>query len=283
MKIKFIRRTSIFFLLSAMLLSCKKDASINEDTTMLDAESTALISNDDNAAENAFYDMKVAADSAGTEAKSKLKSLIKDSCVAVIVTSYDVATKTGKVELDFGTTNCPCNDGKLRRGKIEVEYKGDKKLVESQVIYTPNQYFVNDYGVAGKKTVTYSAPYTWTIKVENGVVTKPDGKTITWSSDRVRTMVSGTSTPLDPKDDSFEVTGTSSGKNSAGNDYSFETLSPLLFSYGCDYISSGKLKIKRSGKKDAIIDYGNGTCDNKGTISVETWTKDITLKGKFAK
>ena len=282
MTIKFIRRTSIFFLLSAMLLSCKKDASINEDTTMLDAESTALISNDDNAAENAFYDMKVAADSAGTEAKSKLKSFTKDSCVAVNVISYNAATKIGKVELDFGTTNCPCNDGKLRRGKIEVEYKGDKKVVGTQVIYTPNQYFVNDFGVAGKKTVTYSAPYTWTIKVENGVVTKPDGKTITWSSDRVRTMVAGKG-DLDPTNDAYEVSGTSSGKNSAGNDYSYETLSPLLFSYGCDYISSGKLKIKRSGKKDAIIDYGNGTCDNKGTITVETWSKEIILKGKFAK
>lgn len=282
MKIKFIRRTSIFFLLSAMLVSCKKDASINEDTTMLDAEATTLISSDDNAAETAFYDMKVAADSAGTQAKTKLKSLIKDSCVGVKIISYDATTKIGKVELDFGTTNCLCNDGKQRRGKIEVEYKGDKKVVGTQVIYTPNQYFVNDFGVAGKKTVTYSAPYTWIIKVENGVVTKPDGKTITWSSDRVRTMVAGTSTPL-PNDDSYEVSGTSSGKNSAGNDYSYETLSPLLFSFGCDYISSGKLKIKRSGKKDAIIDYGNGTCDNKGTIIVETWTKDITLKGKLAK
>jgi hypothetical protein len=282
MKIKFIRVTSTFFLLSAMLVSCKKDASINEDTTMLDAEATTLISTDDNAAENAFYDMKVAADSAGTEAKTKLKSLTKDSCVAVKVISYDAATKTGKVELDFGTTNCPCKDGKQRRGKIEVEYKGDKKVLGTQVIYTPNQYFVNDFGVAGKKTVTYSAPYTWTIKVENGVVTKPDGKTITWSSNRVRTMVSGTSTP-EPNDDTYEVSGTSSGKNSAGNDYSYETLSPLLFSYGCDYISSGKLKIKRSGKKDAIIDYGNGTCDNKGTITVETWSKEITLKGKLAK
>jgi hypothetical protein len=245
-------------------------------------DDTSTITNDDNAAENAFYDMKVAADSAGTEAKTKLKSLTKDSCVAVEVISYDAATKTGKVELDFGTTNCPCKDGKQRRGKIEVEYKGDKKVVGTQVIYTPNQYFVNDFGVAGKKTVTYSAPYTWTIKVENGVVTKPDGKTITWSSNRVRTMVSGTSTP-EPNDDAYEVSGTSSGKNSAGNDYSFETETPLLFSYGCQYITSGKLKIKRSGKKDAVVDYGDGTCDDKGTVTVGTWTKDITLKGKLAK
>jgi hypothetical protein len=46
----------------------------------------------------------------------------------------------------------------------------------------------------------------------------------------------------------------------------------------CDYIKSGKLRIKRSGKKDATVDYGDGTCDDKGTLSVGSWTKDITVK-----
>jgi hypothetical protein len=264
--------------LCALVVSCNRQT-VTDDT--------ATITNDDSAAENAFYDMKVASDAAGTEATSSEKSIEKgfkkDSCVTVKLIDFDTLTKTGKIQLDFGSTNCTCQDGKQRRGKIEVEYKGEKNLVGTEVIYTADQYFVNDYGVSGKKSVKYSAPYTWTIKVENGVVTKPDGKIVTWSSDRVRKMVAGTSTLLDPTDDSYEVTGTSSGKNSAGNDYSFETETPLLFSYGCQYISSGKLKIKRSGKKDAVVDYGDGTCDDKGTVTVGTWTKDITLKAKLAK
>lgn len=249
-------------------------------------DDTAGITNDDNSAENAFYDLKAAGDAAGTQETSKLKSFekgLKDSCVTVKFINFDTISKSGKLQLDFGSTNCPCEDGKNRRGKIEIEYKPAQGIIGSEVIYTPDQYFVNDYGVSGKKSVKITAPYTWTIKVENGVVTKPDGKTVTWSSDRVRKMVSGMNTPLNFTDDSFEVTGTSSGKNSAGNDYSFETETPLSFSYGCQYISSGKLKIKRSGKKDAVVDYGDGTCDDKGTVTVGTWTKDITLKGKLAK
>jgi hypothetical protein len=248
-------------------------------------DDTAIITNDDNSAENAFYDLKAAGDAAGTQETSKLKSFekgLKDSCITVKVIDFDSISKKGKVELDFGSTNCTCKDGKQRRGKIEVEYKPANTLIGSEVVYTPNQYFVNDYGISGKKSVKIVAPYSWRIHVENGVVTRPDGKTITWSSDRVRTMVAGKG-DLDPTNDSFEVTGTSSGKNSAGNDYSFETETPLLFSYGCQYISSGKLKIKRSGKKDAVVDYGDGTCDDKGTVTVGTWTKDITLKGKLAK
>jgi hypothetical protein len=260
------------------LFSCNRQ-SVTDDT--------ASITNDDNSAENAFYDLKVAGDAAGTDATSTQKSiekgLKKDSCVTVKFINFDTISKSGKLQLDFGSSNCPCEDGKNRKGKIEVEYKPVKGIIGSEVIYTPDQYFVNDFGVSGKKSVKITAPYTWTIKVENGVVTKPDGKTVTWSSDRVRKMVSGMNTPLNFTDDSFEVTGTSSGKNSAGNDYSFETETPLLFSYGCQYISSGKLKIKRSGKKDAVVDYGDGTCDDKGTVTVGTWTKDITLKGKLAK
>ena len=43
-------------------------------------------------------------------------------------------------------------------------------------------------------------------------------------------------------------------------------------------IKKGKLKITRTGKKDAIIDYGDGACDNKAILTVGTWTKEILVK-----
>ena len=68
------------------------------------------------------------------------------------------------------------------------------------------------------------------------------------------------------------------GTNSSGKTYSFATQTPLLKSIGCQWIKSGKLSIKREGKKDALIDYGTGTCDDKATLNVGTWTKEITAK-----
>lgn len=262
----------------ALIASTILVVSCNKKTETTDVSG---IANDDNIAENAFYDMKTASDNAGTDKSSptlkSLEKVIKDSCVKVEYVNYNPDTKTGILNLNFGETNCTCKDGKKRRGTIQVEYKGTDKLVGSQVVYIADKYFVNDYGLTGKKTVTYSDTFKFTIKVEDGVVTKPDGSKITWKSDRTRTMTTGKNTP-NWLDDTYEITGTSSGVNAAGNAYSFETETPLVKSMNCDYIKAGKLKIQRSGKKDAVVDYGDGTCDDKGTLSVGTWTRDITVK-----
>jgi hypothetical protein len=260
----------------ALAVSCTK-----KDTEATDVSS---IANDDNSAENAFYDLKNVGDAAGTEASTKsLEKKWNDSCLTVSVISYDKTTKSGKVLLDFGTENCSCNDGKNRRGKIEVEYIGGNKLKGASVIYKTgldgiSSYYVNDYKVEGLKTVTYTDSLAFSIKVVGGKVTKPDGSSISWTSDRTRKMVDGYLTPFDFSDDVYEITGTSSGVNSSGNTYSFEVLSPLVKAIGCQYIKAGKLSIKRAGKKDATLDYGDGTCDDKGTMTVGSWTKEVTLR-----
>lgn len=255
----------------ALLTSCNRA----EQTT-----DTSSIANDDAAAENAFYDMKIASDNAGTEI-SQTKSLEKgyvDSCVTIQNVNYNKDTKQGILTLDFGSTNCTCKDGKQRRGKIQVEYKGGKEVVGTSVVYTADQYFVNNYGVSGKKTVTYSAPLTWNIKVQDGIVTKPDGTKVSWESDRVRKMIAGQTTLTDYTDDTYEITGTSNGVNAEGNKYAFSTETALVKSMGCQYIKAGKLKIERDGKKDAVVDYGDGTCDDKATVKIGNRSKDITLR-----
>jgi hypothetical protein len=273
MKIKSILTVKTLLIMGsfALLTSCNR----TEQTT-----DTSSIANDDATAENAFYDMKIASDNAGTEI-SQTKSLEKgyaDSCVTIQNVNYNPDTKQGILTLDFGTTNCTCKDGKQRRGKIQVEYKGGKEVVGTSVVYIADQYFVNDFGVSGKKTVTYSAPLTWNIKVEDGIVSKPDGTKVTWESDRVRKMVAGQTTLLDYTDDTYEITGTSNGVNAEGNKYAFSTETALVKSMGCQYIKAGKLKIERDGKKDAVVDYGDGTCDDKATVKIGNRTKDITLK-----
>jgi hypothetical protein len=273
MKIKSLLTVKTLLIMGslALLTSCNRA----EQTT-----DTSSIANDDDAAENAFYDMKIASDNAGTEI-SHTKSLEKgyvDSCVTIQNVNYNKDTKQGILTLDFGTTNCTCKDGKQRRGKIQVEYKGGKEVVGTSVVYTADQYFVNNYGVSGKKTVTYSAPLTWNIKVQDGIVTKPDGTKVSWESDRVRKMIAGQTTLTDYTDDTYEITGTSNGVNAEGNKYAFSTETALVKSMGCQYIKAGKLKIERDGKKDAVVDYGDGTCDDKATVKIGNRSKDITLR-----
>ena len=40
------------------------------------------------------------------------------------------------------------------------------------------------------------------------------------------------------------------------------------------------MEIGESSKKEIVLDYGDGKCDDKATISVNGNTREITLKGK---
>lgn len=241
-----------------------------------DATEVTSIATDDNAADNSFADLKDAGDQAGITNTTKGYEKSKDSCVKVTV--LDSIAKKIKLVVDFGTTDCVCKDNKTRRGKITIEYIGAVGMEGSKVIYTPEKYFVNSYGVSGTKSIKILDKWNDSIKVENGKITKPDGGIITWKSDRVRKMIEGSDTPLTSLDDTYEIVGTSSGTNAFGNKYAFATQTPLVKSKGCQWIKSGKLAIQREGKKDAVVDYGNGTCDDKATLNVGTWTKEITAK-----
>ena len=241
-----------------------------------DATEVASIASDDNAADNSFADLKDAGDQAGITNTTKGYEKSKDTCIKVTV--LDSIAKKIKLVVDFGTTDCVCKDNKTRRGKITIEYIGAVGIIGSKVIYTPEKYFVNSYGVSGTKSIKILDKWKDSIKVENGKITKPDGGIITWKSDRVRKMIEGSDTPLSSLDDTYEIVGTSSGTNAFGNKYAFATQTPLVKSKACQWIKSGKLAIQREGKKDAVVDYGDGICDDKATLNVGTWTKEITAK-----
>ncbi len=258
----------------AAVIACKKtDTTSSEDPTS--AISTSA--NDDNTADAAFMDLKEVTDQTGLESSVKGIDSTKYPC-AKITTSVDTVLKTITATIDFGKENCLCKDLKNRRGKIQVKVSGNKNLAGSTVVYTTSDFYVNDNGVSGTKTVTVIDEHTFNIVVVNGKVTKADGGVITWNTNRTRKMTDGFLTPLDFTDDVFEISGTSYGTNAAGNTYKFTTITPLVKANGCQWIKSGKLKIERAGKLDATVDYGDGTCDDQGTVTVANTTKAITLK-----
>ena len=121
------------------IYSCgKKDREANELST---------IASDDNDADNSFADLKNAGDQAGIKNSTKGYDKSKDTCFKVKVVSYDSINYKLNLVVDFGQNDCSCNDAKLRRGKINIEYNGEIGLVGSNVIYTPENYYVNGYGL----------------------------------------------------------------------------------------------------------------------------------------
>ncbi len=261
----------------ALVVACKKENTIVNEDSATASSAISTSANDDNLADAVFMDLKEVTDQTGVETTLRGVDSTKYPC-AKITYSVDALLNTLTATIDFGSKNCMCYDGKNRRGKIQVKITGNKNLVGSNVVYTVVDYFVNDNGVSGTKTLTVVNDHSFRIVVVNGKVTKANGGIITWNTDRTRTMTAGFGSKENPLDDVFEVSGTTSGINAAGNAYKFTTLTPLVKARACQWITAGKLKIERAGKLDAVVDYGDGTCDSLATITVANKTYPFALK-----
>lgn len=272
---KTIRISSIFILFAVftfIFTSCEKDQITNtEDAVTTTEEATAAEGMFDDAFEQAeMYENNV-----------PNKSTAEDYCIPIITISTDVQFPR-VVTIDFGTDGCEGRYGAIRRGKIIVTVTAFFMEIGSKRIVTFDGYSVNGYQVEGTKTVTnmgQNESDNWVRKIEvDGSVTTPEGNVITRISTREREWVEGADTPFYFWDDVFSITGTASGVNSKGVDYTAEITSPLIKARNCRWIQEGVLTIV-SGENTVIIDYGDGTkCDNVAIATVNGEEKEIKFK-----
>lgn len=99
----------------------------------------------------------------------------------------------------------------------------------------------------------------------------------TWNNTRVHTQVEGNGTPFYPLDDKFEITRNASGCNSNGNTWTSEIIDPLIKRFTCPWRVKRTVNVTRDATM-AVLDYGDGSCDNKATITVNGITYIITLR-----
>lgn len=190
----------------------------------------------------------------------------------------------GTITIDFGT-GCTDARGNVRKGIIRVKYSGRRFLPASTVETTFDGYSINDIKIEGKRTVTNisgsteSAPK-YTIVLVGGKTTWPDGTFATREVNRTREWIRATTPLLD----SWIITGTASGTNRKSRVYSMEITKPLVFKRECS--SSRKVSIAVEGTKELtvdgkliVIDYGDGTCDNKVTITINGTSKEVEVSG----
>jgi len=202
---------------------------------------------------------------------------LKTPCNVII--TLDTMVNPKVLTVDYGSTNCTCNDGKTRRGKIITTFTGSYAAPGTVITHTPDNYYVNDIKYEGSKTVTNMGlnnnnnPY-FTVQI-NGNATMTTGEIITYTSSRIRTWSTGANTLLNYMDDEYDITGTSNATFSSGGSYACETTSPVHVKVGCPYPVSGTLKITPSNKPERVIDYGSGTCDNTFTVTVNGNTYTI--------
>lgn len=178
------------------------------------------------------------------------------------------------ITIDFGPTNCEDAYGVNRRGMITAVITGKYRDVGSTITVTTQNYFLNDNKIEGTKTVENIGPNAdgnteFTVDIANGVVTYTNGDFTTYESSRVREWVVGESTDglLGILDDEYDLTGTASGTDRTGRDYTMTITNPLRVAVLCRWVKQGTVEIQPEDLYLRTVDFGNGDCD--ATVTVE--------------
>jgi hypothetical protein len=189
------------------------------------------------------------------------------------------------ITVNFGTANCMGNDLRYRRGSLLIIYNGKYKDSLTTITVTPINYFVNNNGISGTKTIKNlgrnalgNLVYQF---IDNVTITKADnGGTFTWTSNRQREWIAGQTTLFNWLDDKYAITGSAIGTNSNGRSFTSVITKPLIrdMSIGCrKYFTSGVISHTPNNKPSRIIDFGDGGCDNKATVTINGKIYEISL------
>lgn len=195
------------------------------------------------------------------------------------------ANPHGYITIDFGT-GCTDARNNVRKGIIKVEFKGKRFMPNSQIIITLQNYSINGIALEGVRTVTNSSVSLetnpkFTITVQGGKSTWPDGTVATRESNRTREWIRA----ANPLNDEWRVTGTAAGTNRDGKTYQMEITKALVYKRECAMNKGGiaveGTKVLTVDGKVITIDYGSGACDKLITITINGQSKEIEVKGNM--
>lgn len=172
-------------------------------------------------------------------------------------------------QIDYGTTGCTGSDGIVRRGKINITTPKRWSVLNNTVTVDLVTYKYGNVTYSGSITISRPDSLTLTSTITNGHCT--DGS---WNVD-----YSGTKTIVKTAGlDEYTITGNSSGKNREGRNFTTNIISPLVKKGSCKFITSGVLELTPDGFKTRTVDFGNGTCDDQATFTVNGQTVTFTMK-----
>jgi hypothetical protein len=273
--------------ISLTIIGCKKEKTAPSETSDTDTSVAA----DNSLAEATFNDIQNISDQAANgELKfysptyngsiSENQSFEKNSCATI---KHDSLSTPKTLVIDFGTTNCLCQDGKNRRGQINISYSGKYRDIGSVHSISFTNYFVNDNEIKGTKTVTNNGKNTnghttFSIVVNGQIIKANNGGTATWKSSRTREWLAGEDTKKDWTDDVYSITGSTSGTSANGGVYTSTIKTALHRALNCNWFDAGVIEINQIGKVLKTIDFGSGTCDANATVTISGKSYPITLK-----
>lgn len=223
------------------------------------------------------------------------------TCATVTVSPLIPSSWPKIVTIDFGSANCLCDDGKYRRGKIEVRMS-DSWLTpnplgakDSMNIALTN-YYVNDTLISGTRIFVKDTLSTSKIGVSmivnNASATFSASKTITWNYNGSLELVFRDKADYTDNIVNLSLTGSI---ETSGKTYAISTSSPLSAQFTCIstcIFTSGQMSLANTETEQvklgqqtystqitttSALNFGSGTCD--GNITLGTSVIGITSAG----
>lgn len=263
---------SIAILLTASVFytGCKKDDIADTETTS---------ATDNSLCEGEFMRVlptvnKIAIDEPGVHRWGGPPSV--QSCPMVTVNTPNQFPLT--MTIDYGTGCTDSTDGKVRKGKIIVNMDRAWDSVGCVMTITLDSFYVGAINFQGTTTVTRTATNQFHMVLNNGKCNK-GGATpweILWNTDKTITWTAGSSNSSGPQ--IIETTGTNSGTDRNGKTFTATVTSPIVRDLSCSWITKGTVVLTPDGLEERTIDFGNGDCDNRGTIMIAGNTFEFTMQ-----
>lgn len=277
-QISMISRLSLILMsITFIFISCRRSQDV-------DAEIDTSFTNNEIVAEISFEDIDKVADE--IEFTQVVKSNANTDVIILgcgTVDTVPLANDTMEITIDFGTTNCQGSDGKFRKGKVIIKRIG--RYAAGPDYYrevTTENYFVNENEVDVTRKIlltdtTVQRVRKYKVSMQGKVVLANGDGEIQRTTDRKRTWYEGVATRLDRSDDAYTIEGSISGTHTDGRTYTSVIGEPLYKRGNCQWIDKGVVNFTPEGKVTRVIDFGDGECDDKASVSIGGAQTEILL------
>ncbi|AMO20904.1 hypothetical protein [Flavobacterium columnare] len=270
-----------------LLMSCNKDENenlyvpeITEDDMSASVKTDAAVEDLSSVVLEQLGELNLAARTAPTERQTPTCAVISVSPQAPY-TPGQIITKT----INFGTTGCAMPNNNLLKGKIIIKFTYQPKATSHTLTYSFENFSHNDIKVEGTRTITITRGVSTAnpndhliFKIDlNLTVTLENGKILKITGVKTREIVEGQGTP-ELSDNVYQITGGWETVFPSGTVRIANITSPLVVKLSCPHIVKGIISYSKLDKPSATLDFGNGECNDKATLTINGVNYQITLR-----
>jgi hypothetical protein len=184
--------------------------------------------------------------------------------------------------LDYGTGTVDSVDGKVRKGQMICTFSNSWDTIGTTITVKLNNYYIAKNSSApwwkydcDSMMIIHTAANSFTNNIIGGKCTSSSWN-LEWACTRTLTQTGGMG-DLNPYNDVFEFTGNAQGKNREGKKYTVNVTVPVIKRASCSWITQGRIDLTPEGLATRTVDYGDGTCDDKATLTINGNTFQFTM------